>query len=560
MSRRKTNFQVDDLINDYVNNGMGVEPICAKYHIGKVKVRQILKVNGIEMKKVGGQALNEDFLVKDFRTKKYEKHEGYHYEAVDKKTQFKTKDYMNKAGVLTTYIEETYGISTPTLYDRRLYYMRTGNYWWEQWFKIIEVENPKVKKCPYCNWTTVDIDNRSGAFEVHLNTTHGITKEKYLEEFPNDKEYFRLANPTLDLQFETDENKFVICKICGRKLTRITDRHLKRHGLTKLEYMEKYGLSGTTCNELHDKLRKHASEMNMHLTADFSSQQKREIREYVNALGFECFSDRRILKGKELDVFIPSKNIAIEYNGNMWHSEKYGKGKNYHLDKLEVCNSQGVKLIQIFEDECAEHKDIVFSKIKHILGCDSGEKIQGRKCVVEKISVRTAEEFLNANHIQGFANATVFLGAKIKSDNRLIAVMSFLNEGYGNWNLTRFASLNGMRCQGIGGKLFTYFVKKYNPLVVKSFADRRWTLDKDNNIYTKLGFRLEETLRPEYRYYNPKVDRFKRFHKFAFRKERLNKKYGLPLTMTELEMATKLGYTRIWDCGLFKYVWERGEN
>ena len=65
MSRRKTNFQVDDLINDYVNNGMGVEPICAKYHIGKVKVRQILKVNGIEMKKVGGQALNEDFLVKD---------------------------------------------------------------------------------------------------------------------------------------------------------------------------------------------------------------------------------------------------------------------------------------------------------------------------------------------------------------------------------------------------------------------------------------------------------------------------------------------------------------
>lgn len=30
---------------------MGVEPICAKYHIGKVKARQILKVNGIEMKK-----------------------------------------------------------------------------------------------------------------------------------------------------------------------------------------------------------------------------------------------------------------------------------------------------------------------------------------------------------------------------------------------------------------------------------------------------------------------------------------------------------------------------
>jgi hypothetical protein len=39
----------------------------------------------------------------------------------------------------------------------------------------------------------------------------------------------------------------------------------------------------------------------------------------------------------------------------------------------------------------------------------------------------------------------------------------------------------------------------------------------------------------------------------------LNKKYGFPMTMTELEMTKELGYDRIWDCGLFKYVW-RKEN
>ena len=27
--------------------------------------------------------------------------------------------------------------------------------------------------------------------------------------------------------------------------------------------------------------------------------------------------------------------------------------------------------------------------------------------------------------------------------------------------------------------------------------------------------------------------------------------------MTETEMAKELGYDRIWDCGLIKYVWER---
>ena len=33
----------------------------------------------------------------------------------------------------------------------------------------------------------------------------------------------------------------------------------------------------------------------------------------------------------ELDVYIPSKHIAIEYNGIYWHSELNGKNKNYHL-------------------------------------------------------------------------------------------------------------------------------------------------------------------------------------------------------------------------------------
>ena len=45
-------------------------------------------------------------------------------------------------------------------------------------------------------------------------------------------------------------------------------------------------------------------------------------------------------------------------------------------------------------------------------------------------------------------------------------------------------------------------------------------------------------------------------HKFNFRKKTLSKKYGFPLLMTETEMAKELGYDRIWDCGLIKYVWK----
>ena len=108
-------------------------------------------------------------------------------------------------------------------------------------------------------------------------------------------------------------------------------------------------------------------------------------------------------------------------------------------------------------------------------------------------------------------------------------------------------------CCGVGGKLFSYFVKKYNPSYIKSFADRRWTLDKDNNLYTKMGFVLESILKPEYRYIESSG--YKRIHKFNFRKQRLSKLYNL--SMTETEMCNKIGVYKIWDCGLLKYVWKK---
>jgi hypothetical protein len=549
---------INELIKDY-NNGYGIYDICEKYKIGKIRAKDILKANDIILRKRGRKPLNEDeFVVKDFKVKKYEEHEGFHYIAKDKLNGFETKDYMNRGGNLTSHIEREYGIVAPTLYDRRMYYMRTGDYWWEQWFDIIEVKDIEKKKCPYCDWETSDIENKSGAFCVHVFKEHGMTKLQYLKEHPEDRKFFAMANSTADLQLETNEDKFVTCRICGKKLTRITDVHLQKHGMTKLEYMDKFGLSGTTCNNLHDKLSKIAIETNMEMVREFSSSQEREIKEYIKSLGFECHTDRKILHGKELDIFIPEKNIAIEYNGNVWHSEKY-KTKDYHLNKLNECNRNGVRLIQIFEDEYQEHKDIVLSKIRHILGSETQDaiKIQGRKCKVKEITNTEAEKFLNANHIQGFANSTIYLGAKL--NNEIVAVMSFLIESKDNWNLTRFASKNGTICQGVASKMFSYFIKAYNPATVKSFADRRWTLQGNNNLYTKLGFKLADTLGPEYRYFNSSVDRFKRFHKFNFRKQILHKKYGLPLEMTELEMATKLGYIRIWDCGLFKYVYKKEE-
>jgi len=242
---------INEIIEDY-KNGLGIYDLCEKYKIGKIRVKDILKANDIVIKKRGKQPINADeFVVKDFRIKKFEEHEGYHYIARDRKSGFETKDYMNRGGNLTSYIEKEYNILTPTLYDRRLYYMRTGNYWWEQWFDIIEIKNKETKKCPYCNWETTDIENKSGAFCIHMFKEHGMTKMDYLEKHPEDRQYFSMANLTANLQMEIDKNKFVVCKICGKKLRRISSEHLSKHGITKKDYVEKYGKDEMICNEFN---------------------------------------------------------------------------------------------------------------------------------------------------------------------------------------------------------------------------------------------------------------------------------------------------------------------
>ena len=265
--------------------------------------------------------------------------------------------------------------------------------------------------------------------------------------------------------------------------------------------------------------------------------------------------NREILNGMEIDIFIPPLKLGIEYNGLRWHSEEFGKDHRYHLNKLNKCNEQGIKLIQIFEDEWINHRDICESKLKQICGLNRNPKIYGRKCEIREITNKDiAYKFLDKNHIQGRTSFTIALGAYHQEE--LVGVMTFKKEKEGYWDLNRFATDINYQCVGIGGKLFKYFTRNYPFIEIKSFADRRWTTDPTNNLYIKLGFEFDSYVPPTYWYYNSKINPYTRFHKFGFRKQHLHNQYGLPLTMTEREMTETLGYTRIWDCGLIKYVYK----
>ena len=558
---RKKIYDVAGIIEDYTQNEMGLEGICSKYHIGKLKAKEILGAHGIPIKKKGKQSLDEDFVVKDWKTEKYIEEIGYEYIATDPNTDFETKDYLNRAGVLTTYIRKTYGVETPSLYDRRLYYMRTGNYWWEQWLTIAKRKKRDVKVCPICGWETVDIDNASGYFSMHLKNMHNMTVDEYLERYPEDETYFpvHMAKKRKEEKMKNSEN-YVTCPICGKKFEKITESHcLAKHGMTLEDFRKQYPHSAIMSAGATNQINRVHKYANMFVSKNrFVSKYEKELQEFLKDNNVPADSNRQILGGKEIDLLIPSKKMGIEFDGLQYHSEFFGKKSHtYHLDKTKVCNEYGYGLIHIFEDEYVNHKDIIYSKLSHILGLDEGKlpKIGARKCKVEKILKFDAEKFLNQNHIQGFALSTYYYGAYY--DDKLVAVMSFKYKNLDNgiWELTRYATLPVYIYQGLASKMFTHFLRDVSPYAVISFADRRWTVKSDDNLYTKLGFKLESVVSPDYRYYNSQIDRYKRIHKMNFRKDKLIKKYGFPQTMTELEMARELGYDRIWDCGLFKYVY-----
>ena len=365
------------------------------------------------------------------------------------------------------------------------------------------------------------------------------------------------------------------CKKCGisknvKNQTFTTEEFIERakevHGdkydYSKVEYKgydKEVCIICPTHGEFWQTPDSHLQGSNCQMCARQLSKNEKEIHDFIaDKIGDEnVIKERSILKhGAEIDIFIPSLHLGIEYDGCRWHSELFGKDRHYHLKKTEECKKQGISLIHIFEDEYNNKKEIVLSKIQHLIKCSHLPKINGRKCCVSQIDYNESKDFLNANHIQGSQRATVYLGAKY--NNELVGVMTFVKVKGNEWELNRFASNIKYICQGVGGKLFSFFVKNYAPEQIKSFADRRWTTDESDNLYTKLGFELKETLKPDYRYVFDGY--YNRIHKFNFRKETLHKKYGLPLELTESEMAKQIGAYKIWDCGLYKYVWTNNQT
>lgn len=254
-------------------------------------------------------------------------------------------------------------------------------------------------------------------------------------------------------------------------------------------------------------------------------------------------NDRIILEGKELDIVLPDLGIALEYNGNYYHSDDRGKDNLYHLDKFNRVSSFGYRLIYITDEEWLVKSEITKSRLCALLGLNN--KIFARKCSLEEISFKECAEFCIKNHIQGEAKTSINLGLFLEGD--LVAIMSFSKSRYSKeyqYELVRYCSKLNINIIGGASKLLKYFEKTYLPESIGSYSDRRWNT---GGLYTKLMFNFIHNSPPNYRYFKSG----KTYSRQQFMKHKL--KYLFPEIYseekTEKEIMIEAGYYRVYDCG-----------
>lgn len=263
-------------------------------------------------------------------------------------------------------------------------------------------------------------------------------------------------------------------------------------------------------------------------------------------------NDRKILDGKEIDILLPELSLGIEYDGLIWHSEKY-RNKNEMLLKQTFAKEKGIRLIHVFEDEWIKKKDICKSRILNYLG--KSERIFGRKCSIEEITKEDAKSFLEENHIQGSINSLYNIA--LFHENKIVSLMTFGNlrvnlnqkSAKGKYEMLRFCNKINTTVVGGASKLLKYFIDAYNPKEIVTYADKRWS---DGNLYEKLGFTFIHDTPQNYFYV--KKSGGKRINRFNLRKDILIKKYGCPTNKTEKEFCEEIGYYRVYDCGSKKYI------
>lgn len=262
------------------------------------------------------------------------------------------------------------------------------------------------------------------------------------------------------------------------------------------------------------------------------------------ATGFNWeHGSRKVIPPREVDLFCKDKLIAVEINGEFWHTENKGKNIFYHIGKRNDCENAGVRLLQFTAGEISSNMDLVVSMLRHRCGLFD-KKIMARKCTVADVNVDTAKKFCSENHLKGYGLSSVRKGLFL--DGELVGLACFVKPRFNkkgfDYELARLCFLQGVVVVGGVSKLIKSIGKGVKVL---SYADLRYS---NGDSYLKSGFTLLHQSKPNYVWVkNGSIF----YSRYECQKHRLKAVLGSSFdpALSERENMEKAGFSRMWDCG-----------
>lgn len=218
------------------------------------------------------------------------------------------------------------------------------------------------------------------------------------------------------------------------------------------------------------------------------SKYEDEIKEFIETFyPGRIDSNKKILDGKEIDIFIPDKNIGIEFNGMFWHSEQAGfTDPLYHAEKSRVASEKGILLYHIYEDHWNDCKDIVKSNITKLLGyVHSTKPIENFE--VRMISENACDDFLQENSVE-YQDPVICLGL-FYGDS--LAAVCTIQQNTIEFHEKKFITIVGCR------RKFLEFIKRVFKFKTINLLHK---IDNQNmNLkYKEDGFEFVELLEPSF--------------------------------------------------------------
>jgi hypothetical protein len=281
-----------------------------------------------------------------------------------------------------------------------------------------------------------------------------------------------------------------------------------------------------------------------------SSSFEIEIGDFLDNIGVNFEKrNRTLLDGLELDYFLEDFGLAIECNGLYWHNELF-KSKKYHINKTKKCRELSIDLVHIWEDDWKYKADIIKSIIKNKLGIIDN-KIWARSCSIRLVKTNEYREFLERNHIQGYASSSYNIG--LYNGDELVSLMTFGWRRTNNkreYELVRFCNKINYLIVGSASRLFKYFLSNNTDVnAISSYSDISIF---SGGVYKMLGFKMTGLSDPNYFW----VIDGRRRHRYNYSKRKLVKE-GYDPDKTEVEIMNEIGYWRIFSTGQEKWIYQR---